>query len=90
MATKKQKREAAMAKREQFMREQRENGLRAQKQDRHNREMQRQQFAAKGREINARYEAILAKHGMLSREEQIDHDLTVSLEEEGLALFNKI
>jgi len=64
MATKKQKREAALAKREKFLRETRESGLRAQAEDKHNQEIKKQAIAAEAKEINDRYGAILANHGI--------------------------
>jgi hypothetical protein len=64
MATKKQKREAALAKREKFLQETKESGLKAQQAERQHREMQKQAIQATANEINARYAAILAKHGI--------------------------
>lgn len=60
MATKKQKREAALAKREEFLREERESGLRAQAMDRAQQEIIRKEAES----LNDRYRAILARHGI--------------------------
>jgi hypothetical protein len=59
MATKKQKREAAQAKREQFLKEERERGLEAQRLSQEAEEMARQRVRALGKEINDRYEIVL-------------------------------
>jgi hypothetical protein len=59
MATKKQKREAAQAKREQFLKEERERGLEAQRLSQEADEMARQRVRALGKEINDRYEIVL-------------------------------
>ena len=64
MATKKQKREAALAKREKFMQEERENGLRAQALDRAKQEQHRETIRKNAEALNARYKAILASHGI--------------------------
>lgn len=60
MATKKQKRAAALAKREEFLREERESGLRAQAMDRAQQEIIRKEAES----LNDRYRAILARHGI--------------------------
>jgi cell fate (sporulation/competence/biofilm development) regulator YlbF (YheA/YmcA/DUF963 family) len=59
MATKKQKREAAQAKREQFLKEERERGLEAQRLSQEADEMERQRVRALGKEINDRYKIVL-------------------------------
>lgn len=66
MATKKQKREAAQAKREQFLAEVKAEGLAAQKLDRTIQEKQREQTAQAAREINERYRAVLVRAGIHS------------------------
>lgn len=61
MATKKQKREVALAKREQFIKEEAERGLAAQRQAREADEKEREKLRQIAREVNARYEAILSR-----------------------------
>lgn len=62
MATKKQKREAALARREQFLKDERERGLAAQKAARAEEEEERAASRAMAEEINARHRAILLPH----------------------------
>lgn len=64
MATKKQKREAALAKREQFMKEERERGLEALASDRRRREAEEEAAQERIRGMMGRYRAILAQHGI--------------------------
>jgi hypothetical protein len=59
MATKKQKREAAEAKRKAFEEQERLDGLAAQKLDRERRRLQDERIRDDIREINARHEEIL-------------------------------
>lgn len=67
MATKKQKRAAALAKREQFMAEVKAEGLEALRLDRERRENLSDSISRKADEINARHAAILARHGIVRR-----------------------
>lgn len=64
MATKKQKRAAAQAKREKFIAEVKAEGLEALRMDRERRASHSDTVKRKAEEINARYAAILAKHGI--------------------------
>lgn len=64
MATKKQKRAAALAKREEFMAEVEAEGLKALRLDRERREIHTDLVKRKVDEINARHEAILSRHGI--------------------------
>uniref|UniRef100_A0AAU7GXL5 Uncharacterized protein n=1 Tax=Streptomyces phage Scarif TaxID=3158858 RepID=A0AAU7GXL5_9CAUD len=64
MATKKQKREAALAKREKFLKEERERGLAALQADRERRDKEVLEMKQKARSINDHYRAILAQHGI--------------------------
>lgn len=59
MATKKEKREAALAKREAFLKEERERGLAAQKRDREEQAEKSRAAAAEANKINARHRQIL-------------------------------
>lgn len=61
MATKKQKREAAEAKRKAFEEQERRDGLEAQKIDREQRSLLEERTRDEMREINARHEEILEK-----------------------------
>lgn len=65
MATKKQKREAAMAKREQFLKEERERGLEAQQKDREARKRQDEMLNSAIQGLNHRYKAVLERAGIL-------------------------
>lgn len=65
MATKKQKREAALAKREKFLAEVRADGLEAQRLDQEAQEKQEQLMKAEADRINQRYRNILAKVGVV-------------------------
>lgn len=60
MATKKQKHAIALAKREKVMAELKASGLEAQKRDKSYRELERQQITAVGKEMNERFNNILA------------------------------
>lgn len=60
MATKKQKREEALAKREAFLAEERQHGLDAQKRAREEHEKEIEKVKARVNEINRRHRAILA------------------------------
>jgi hypothetical protein len=62
MATKKQKREAALAKREQFLKEQHRIGLEAQEADRKRREQITLRNTAEAERLNRQFETILAIH----------------------------
>ncbi|AOZ64933.1 hypothetical protein SEA_MAYA_66 [Streptomyces phage Maya] len=64
MATKKQKREAALAKRQKFLEEERERGLAAQKAGHVAEEREREILKAKIDLINDRHRNILAQHGI--------------------------
>lgn len=66
MATKKQKREAAQAKREQFLAEVKAEGLAAQKLDRTIQEKEKERAVRQAREINERYRAVLVRAGIHS------------------------
>jgi hypothetical protein len=65
MATKKQKRAAALAKREAFLEEIRAEGLEALRLDRERRARNTDAVKRKVEEINDRHAAILAKHGIV-------------------------
>lgn len=62
MATKKQKREAGLAKREAFLAEQKSQGLHAQEMDKQQRAADQNHMKKKAEALNARYNAILAVH----------------------------
>ncbi|QAY16277.1 hypothetical protein SEA_ICEWARRIOR_65 [Streptomyces phage IceWarrior] len=64
MATKKQKREAALAKREAFLKKERERGLAAQREGREIEAYRQEKLKSDAEVINARYRAILAQHGI--------------------------
>jgi hypothetical protein len=64
MATKKEKRAAALAKREAFLEEVRESGLAAQQEAREIEAYRQERISADADLINARYRAILARHGI--------------------------
>lgn len=75
MATKKQKREAALAKREAFEEERRQTGLKAQETDRERRARKSRQNQAEAKKVNDRHNTILAMHGIthsVEDEESID------------------
>lgn len=59
MATKKQKREAAEAKRAEFIAEEKARGLEAQRADRNNQEIERQKIVVQAGMVNAHYQDIL-------------------------------
>ena len=59
MATKKQKREAGIAKAAELAAKLKEEGLEAQSRDRYNREIEGQVIAAEVNAVNARYQRIL-------------------------------
>lgn len=84
MATKKQKREAALAKREAFLKKERERGLSAQKDGHIAEERERENLKAKIDLINERHRTILAGHGIVYSEEskiaQAEHDHMASLQ----------
>jgi hypothetical protein len=65
MATKKQKRAAALAKRETFMNEIKTEGLKALELDRARRTVYLDAMKRKVEEINDRHAAILARHGIV-------------------------
>jgi hypothetical protein len=62
MATKKQKRAEALAKRERFLEEQKRIGLEAQRQDKERRELREQRAKEEAERMNRRFQAILAAH----------------------------
>ena len=64
MATKKEKRERSLAKREAFLAEIKASGLRAQAEDRQQQKERSERFAAEARKANQRLETILAMHGI--------------------------
>jgi hypothetical protein len=64
MATKKQKREAALARREAFLDEQRRIGLEAQQRDREQREAHARRMKEEAQRMDRRMEAILAAHNI--------------------------
>jgi hypothetical protein len=65
MATKKQKRAAALAKREKFLAEVKAEGLEALRLDRERQARHSDLLSRKAEEINDRHSAILAKHGIV-------------------------
>lgn len=65
MATKKQKREAAQAKREAFLAEERERGLDAQRASHEADAQERERVRAQAERINHRYKTILAQAGVI-------------------------
>lgn len=67
MATKKQKREKALAKRAAFLEEHRQHGLEALKRDREEREHQEERMKETARQIDRRYMNILAAHLIKSK-----------------------
>lgn len=79
MATKKQKRAAALAKREAMLAEVRENGLRAQAMDQARQAQHREEIRKDAKALNERYRAILSRHGINEGEmvsiERVEHDM---------------
>lgn len=69
MATKKQKREAALAKREKYMKEVKESGLAAQRRAHEIEEAQFESLKEYAGQVNARHREILNRHGYSSLEE---------------------
>lgn len=65
MATKKQKHEAAMAKREKFMVELKAEGLAAQKAGREAEKKRRERDSAEAQKINERYRNVLIANGII-------------------------
>lgn len=65
MASKKQKREAAQAKREAFLAEVKEEGLKAQARDRAQREIEAMRIKEWAEGYNARCNEILRSHGVV-------------------------
>jgi Skp family chaperone for outer membrane proteins len=65
MATKKQKHEAAMAKREKFLAEVRADGLRAQKASREAEKKRSEEIKAAAEKVNKRYRDILIARGII-------------------------
>lgn len=65
MATKKQKRETALAKREAFLTEERAAGLEAQKKDREVRAAKEKRIQTAAAEINAKHRAVLEASGII-------------------------
>lgn len=64
MATKKQKREAAMVRREQFLKQERERGLEAQKLDKDRRDAEIEEIREIADQINQRHYATLRNAGL--------------------------
>jgi hypothetical protein len=82
MATKKEKRAAAIAKREAMLAEVKADGLRAQARDQARQAQHREEIRKDAKSLNDRYNAILSRHGI--HESNVD-DATSRTDEEEIA-----
>lgn len=80
MATKKEKRAAALAKREAMLAEVKAEGLKAQAWDQARQAQHREEIRKDAKALNDRYNAILSRHGI--NESEVDDDTRHSGEEE--------
>lgn len=72
MATKKQKRAAALAKREEFLKKVKEEGLLAQQSDKAYQDKLVEELKEHAEEINIRHREILSRHGINEADDYFD------------------